>query len=753
MTFAPHWQQRAISPTSSDDEMTQSNGSSQFADADLDSYFDNEVPPLGSHKVGSNVVSDSGSCQSNRTQSSHRFTDADDDEFKDIETYQEVQCVKSWKGIDDTKREEEIASSDSNSVSVFSSQFHNPDSSQCGDSTWSLSSGPKERIKCKALVRSSTKVFKSLNMSRRLKIDDEEEVRQTWFHQEARIGDVLSKLRHGEINLLIATSGKTKIIPILFCFVLYMDNQSLLTTLFLSVCISESVVEEGVDVQACSFVAVFDSLKNNKSYIQMKGRARQKSAKFFVFTDQFLQSPNGCQLKSAQQIEKRIDQFIATRRQPVRRTPSREFFTGGESSPSEITACENGWYRVKHGFVDVRSAKSLCCRYASSLPLDKSARSSRESLLAHLPIYEADKLILPSHLPRELRLIILPEQYRNHRKKEREGIMSLMACVRLHRHGLLNDRLLPLTQLDLKEKVFKIFEARSASAIEIPRSTFEPFGTNGISTKTLYVYPIMQKNDNIEKLHKILKHDGKSLAIISTHPTLDGIPELDQYHPTFGCVTLALGEKISFDCTETHFKCIQKFFKLLMDTRWRRRSTGMYHRPKELPELSKGIPPYWVGCLTSQNEGKTRLDFQYMLDLVIQSKRSKEERIKAVQETSGDGALPKPRLWVPLYDEAFTYVSYGASGDVGASNFPSSLGKEDVKTYREYFKLYRQHEITDDCPLFDAQRLWVLPFAMGNDEDIYLTSKKDAQKPAQNDYSGRNEICKDLRSLKVCVCL
>jgi len=38
-----------------------------------------------------------------------------------------------------------------------------------------------------------------------------------------------------------------------------------------------------VDVEACSFVIVFDNIKTQKAYVQMKGRARRKDAYFFVF--------------------------------------------------------------------------------------------------------------------------------------------------------------------------------------------------------------------------------------------------------------------------------------------------------------------------------------------------------------------------------------------------------------------------------------------------------------------------------------
>jgi len=51
-----------------------------------------------------------------------------------------------------------------------------------------------------------------------------------------------------------------------------------------NVLISTSVTEEGFDTPACNAVIAFDTPHSLKSYIQMKGRARQKNSTFFVLS-------------------------------------------------------------------------------------------------------------------------------------------------------------------------------------------------------------------------------------------------------------------------------------------------------------------------------------------------------------------------------------------------------------------------------------------------------------------------------------
>ena len=62
-----------------------------------------------------------------------------------------------------------------------------------------------------------------------------------WLHHSKTIKEVLDGLRNKKTNVLIATS----------------------------------VVEEGVDVEACAFVISFDNIKSTKAYVQMKGRGEE----------------------------------------------------------------------------------------------------------------------------------------------------------------------------------------------------------------------------------------------------------------------------------------------------------------------------------------------------------------------------------------------------------------------------------------------------------------------------------------------
>lgn len=67
------------------------------------------------------------------------------------------------------------------------------------------------------------------------------ENKSDWLHHSKTIKEVLDGLRNKKTNVLIATS----------------------------------VVEEGVDVEACAFVISFDNIKSTKAYVQMKGRGKK----------------------------------------------------------------------------------------------------------------------------------------------------------------------------------------------------------------------------------------------------------------------------------------------------------------------------------------------------------------------------------------------------------------------------------------------------------------------------------------------
>lgn len=49
--------------------------------------------------------------------------------------------------------------------------------------------------------------------------------------------------------------------------------------------VASSVLEEGIDVQSCNLVIMFDKPKSYPSYVQTKGRARHKTSDYIVLVD------------------------------------------------------------------------------------------------------------------------------------------------------------------------------------------------------------------------------------------------------------------------------------------------------------------------------------------------------------------------------------------------------------------------------------------------------------------------------------
>ena len=502
-----------------------------------------------------------------------------------------------------------------------------------------------------------------------------------------------------------------------------------------------AVVEEGVDVQACSFVAVFDTLKNTKGYIQMKGRARQKNAKFFVF--QAVNSPckASLSLSLAQEMERRVHAFIRGKSRLPASSPPLASGHGAsaveesdEAAPAEVAVLESGFYKVKNGIVDLVTAKSLLNRYILSVPLDPFARSSKESLVAHMPVYERDRLILPAHLPRKVRVVSLPEKYSSLPKKKKHKMLALRACVRLHSYGLLNDRLLPLTRKDMQAHILRV-ATKDVTSIPLPRLPLENIFSD--RETEIYVYPIHQTSPAVTKCNTIFQGDGHTLALVTFHPIHTSIPPFALMHGELGEIQNSLGEQFVVGCSPEQRSLLSETFILLMNERWRRRSRNMYFRTREMGEFNGVVAPYVVGILSSSGN----LDWDFMDLLLKESLRSKEERISAVRSASCADKLPKTRLWTPLYDEYTSYLVYGPSGEDCSSIFPHE--KEGIETYHDYFTKLRGFDLPQGSKLFEAQRLWSLP------SNLQMAKNSEAQASTIKTPSSKYDVCQELATVKL----
>jgi dsRNA-specific ribonuclease len=438
----------------------------------------------------------------------------------------------------------------------------------------------------------------------------------------------------------------------------------------------------------------------------MKGRARRKAAKFFVFENQADWSSGKTKkisLTSAQQAEIRVHDFIDSREPPLSEAfvfDTRLSHTRRVTIDEEIRAVENGEYKTSHGVVDLRSGKSLLNKYVLKMPLDASARASRETFLLHVPTFEEFQLILPSHLPVDVRIVELPEVYRaSTQKGERQQIMALMACVRLHKLNLLNERLLPLTRGDLCEKLMTM------SRNEVPpilKSTITVHSIFASGEKEIFAYPIVQFGIKASAWRNSLKGNSCSLALLSTE-TMKQIPMETYHHPELGEIIIQFGCERKETLTREQWDLSANFSAALLSSRWGKKSKEDFFRPRSVSDEQELLSPYTLGLVNVGGE----LDWEHMTKINSDNLRNDEQLLAACQLYSTTEALDQPRLCGTVYNQYITYIVHGPAGlDCGAP-FPDAL--DGVETFLDYYKQKWDVEVSIETPLFLAQRLWYLP--------------------------------------------
>jgi hypothetical protein len=228
------------------------------------------------------------------------------------------------------------------------------------------------------------------------------------------------------------------------------------------------------------------------------------------------------------------------------------------------------------------SAKSLLFRFCLAQPMDRGDRKYRDKMSAKLPHFttqivdhnnqERFVLTLPAHLDPDLRLVVLPDEYsREATLKKRENILALMACVRLHRNGLLSERLLPLTQHNIQQRVAEIL-----TTCEV----VTPLPSVAVNvTGTFYVLPIsLVGGPRLEKARKLFKSHDLCLAVVSC-VLPQNLPSCRYQHSQFGKITCHLENPTEKILPIEQVDLIAEFFAILMNARWKRRNDWSVFEP------------------------------------------------------------------------------------------------------------------------------------------------------------------------------
>jgi superfamily II DNA or RNA helicase/dsRNA-specific ribonuclease len=590
------------------------------------------------------VFAESARTQSHAFESGSQFDDADSDEDETKGVARQVFVPNRSSG--ETTSPENTAQKPLVSLVDLSDS----DSSRTVQAT-NKQHPHTSQIRTGVLIGRTTDLFKKAFMKHKVLDDSEvEQLLKEIEAQDATTREVLKMLRLGDINILIATS----------------------------------VVEEGVDVKECSFVVSFDSIDSTKSYVQMKGRARQQDAKLYAFE---ATSAATSRLFDLAKTENLILEFLRSRTKTIRPSPTDSNET---HSDDENDALKRGVFATVQGRVTTQTALSFLYRFILSHPRDSTEVFTRQSLEPCLPHFSicGNILMLPAYIsdPKQ-REVVLPIEMQHRSGQEKKSLLALASCIRLYKMRLLSDRFLPLVDEDVKPWLDTAVSGDKVS----DRPSTESFH---LTDCTLNVYRIVQTCERMSKLRDVLSGSPMDLAIVS--PMLS--------HPEFGRVAIHLESLGRREFTKPQVCNISRFFSYLLGAVWWHTTDVAAASSFPTADESGLHFPYRVCCISL-------VDGEPLWDLMNRTcneyERGMQERMEAARrQPCGLDGLLEPRVWSTFDDVLTPYIVYGDSGLTCSD--PYSSDQLEVRTYQEYLLDEEDTEVDATSPLFVAQRLWRL---------------------------------------------
>ncbi|CAM0950731.1 unnamed protein product [Alopecurus aequalis] len=211
-----------------------------------------------------------------------------------------------------------------------------------------------------------------------------------------------------------------------------LDNVGLLCASEVNVLFTTDVAEEGIDVPACSCVIKFDLPKTTRSFVQSRGRARQKASQYILM----IERGNARQNKLVSAILRSKTSMDAT-------ALSRD---SEDVLPGFFPVEEKDEYLLGTTGVKVTAGSSIdvIVQYSNKLPKDKhyTTGPSFES------IDDGDGFVCILTLPSSD--VLTPLRGPKARSKQQaKQLVCLDACKKLHRLGILDDFLSPSVEKPL----------------------------------------------------------------------------------------------------------------------------------------------------------------------------------------------------------------------------------------------------------------------------------------------------------------
>ncbi|KAE8349614.1 ATP-dependent helicase dcl2 [Aspergillus coremiiformis] len=197
--------------------------------------------------------------------------------------------------------------------------------------------------------------------------------------------------------------------------------------------VATSVLEEGIDISACSIVVCFDKPANLKSFIQRRGRARQKKSTYAIM---FSTADENGDLRRWQLLEQAMVEAYQDEERHLRETEAQEI---DEIVPESISVESTG------ALITADSVVTHLYHFCAVLP--------EERYVDNRPEFSFEKnnlgrikatVILPSCVHPKVRCIEGKLWWQSERAAVKES--AFQAYRALYEFGLLNSHLLPLTK-------------------------------------------------------------------------------------------------------------------------------------------------------------------------------------------------------------------------------------------------------------------------------------------------------------------
>ncbi|ODH15088.1 hypothetical protein ACO22_06474 [Paracoccidioides brasiliensis] len=226
--------------------------------------------------------------------------------------------------------------------------------------------------------------------------------------------------------------------------------------------IATSVLEEGIDVSACHLVVCFDAIKNLRSFIQRRGRARKERSKFVMFLD----SDKISEEKQWTRLEEVMRSIYEDDMRRLEDVMAREnIVEEGDQylrieSTGALLTLENARQHLEHFCATLHYA------FTDSRPHFIFDESEGDGTIAA-------KVVLPNVLDPKFRVIHGSKRWKTERMAQRDA--SFQAYLKLHNEGLVNDYLLPVHWRGDEDPKLEYCEQRP-SVVKISRH-FDPWST------------------------------------------------------------------------------------------------------------------------------------------------------------------------------------------------------------------------------------------------------------------------------------